>query len=172
MKAFQKITWALVLLCGSLACEKDVPFPKPTQEGLNTFGVKINGVKWLPKAGVSFTGGGDKLRGWYFPQEQVIAIEARRGVNDEVFILTVVDIKGVGAYNLNADSAKGSKTQFHGKVIDDQYFLLSTENNNLTITKLDTVKKVMSGTFSAQMIGLSNQKIKKLSEGVFDIRYE
>jgi hypothetical protein len=172
MNAFRKITWTLVLLFGTLGCEKDVPFPKLTQEGLNTFGVKINGVKWFPKAGLSFTGGGHKLRGWYLPQEHVVAIEACKGVNDEVIILTVVDVKGVGAYHLNADSTKGSKTQFHGKNIDDRYFLLSTENNTLIITKLDTVEKVISGTFNAHMVGLRNQTVKKLSEGVFDIRYE
>lgn len=172
MNAFQQILWTLVLLCSILGCEKDVPFPKPTQEGLGTFGVKIDGVKWLPKPGVSLTGGGYKLRGWYLTQEHVVAIEARQGVNDEVISLTVVDVKGVGAYHLNADSTKGSKTQFSGKNIDDRYFLLSNGNNTLTINKLDTVEKVMSGTFSAQLIGLRNQTVKKLSEGVFDIRYE
>lgn len=172
MTVFQQNLWTLLFLCGILGCEKDVPFPKPTQEGLGTFGVKIDGAKWLPKPGVSLTGGGHKLRGWYLAQEHVVAIEARKGVNDEVIILTVVDVKGVGPYRLNSDSTKSSQTRFSGKDVDDRYFLLSNANNTLIISKLDTVEKVMSGTFCAQVIGLRNQTVKKLSEGVFDIRYE
>ncbi len=36
------------------SCKKD-PLPKPTQEGLNTFGCKINGKNYVPKGRSSLT---------------------------------------------------------------------------------------------------------------------
>jgi hypothetical protein len=37
------------------ACQKD-KLPKPTQEGKNTFGCKINGKPWIPNGGPGFQG--------------------------------------------------------------------------------------------------------------------
>lgn len=31
------------------SCDKKEVYPGETQEGLNTFGVKIDGVNWMPK---------------------------------------------------------------------------------------------------------------------------
>jgi hypothetical protein len=158
------VTVALVIGCK----EKEV-LPSNTEEGLNTFGVKIDGKIWLPVTRLSVTGGGEKIRGGY--TGGVFAIVAKKGVTDEIITLVVRNVKSTGIYALNANSADGiDPTNFRGKYIDDDYFLKAGGVNEINITKFDTINKIASGTFKCQFQGKNKQITKNFTQGIFDVK--
>lgn len=54
------LTVTIVLVIG---CKDKEVLPSNTEEGLNTFGVKIDGKIWLAVTKFNITGGGEKIRG-------------------------------------------------------------------------------------------------------------
>lgn len=168
MKLIKVIVTVLVLVTFWSCKEKDV-LPAPTGEGLNTFGVKIDGKVWLPKQTISVVGSQPMLRSGY--SNGVMSITARRGVNDEVILLTIRDVRSEGNYVLNSDEDDWLPvSDYHGKDVDDNYVPYTGGVNEVRITKLDTVNKIAAGTFKCQLKGKNKQAIVNFTEGVFDVK--
>ena len=163
---------AVIIMHLNIGCKMKKVLPKTTQEGLNTFGVKINGKVWLPVQKLSVLGSGPKLDSDYYEDIGLLGITAKNGTNDEVLQLTVLDVRSVGSYSFNIDSKRGSATEYNGKLVDDRYFPYAGGISKINITKLDTVNKIVAGTFEVQLKGKNNGIIKNLTQGIFDLKYD
>jgi hypothetical protein len=163
---------AITFACIFSGCKEKEVYPPETQDGRNTFGVRIDGNKWLPNQASTVPLAPDKLKGEYLKEGGIVAITARRDNNDEIIVLTIADVNKTGIYAFNDDSSKSTRTEFRGDKIDDKYRSFSGGINEVNITKLDTINKIVSGNFKIQLKGLKNSAIKNLTEGIFDIKYE
>lgn len=165
------VSIAVLFSCGIFSCKEREMYPSETQKGLNTFGVKINGSKWLPnqRLGIIVP---DKLSGEYYKDGNVIAITATQHGNDEIIVLTIVDVTKPGIYAFNGDSSRSARTQFRGNKIDDEYRSFPEGVNEVNITKLDTINNVVAGNFKIQLKGIENHTIKNFTDGVFDVKYQ
>lgn len=65
MNSIAKLCVLLLSIGLLLACDRKDPLPKPTQEGKNTFGCKIDGKPWVPDGGTGFQAT-KPLRGGFF----------------------------------------------------------------------------------------------------------
>ncbi|KAA0989071.1 DUF6252 family protein [Dyadobacter aurulentus] len=170
MTKLQLILIAMTVASLIHSCKPKQILPEPTQEGLNTFGVKIDGKVWLPKGSFDFFGA-SKLHSSYYEHLGSLGITAQKATNQEVLKLVVLDIRSVGSYKLNVDDKRASKTEYSGKLVDDEYFAYAGGTNTVNITRFDTVNKVISGTFEVQLKGSKNNIIKNFSQGIFDVKY-
>lgn len=169
----QKISLtAIIIACLFSGCKEKEVYPSETQEGRNTFGVKIDGNKWLPNQASTVPVAPSRLRGEYIKEGGIVAVTARRDNNDEIIVLTILDVYKSGAYVFNGDTTKSARTEFKGDKIDDKYRLFSGGINEVEVTKLDTINKIISGNFRVQLKGVKNNTTKNLTEGIFDIKYE
>lgn len=163
---------AMTVTCLFSSCKEKEVYPSETQEGRNTFGVKIDGNKWLPNQASTVPVAPSRLQGEYIKQGGIVAVTARRDNFDEVIVLTIVDVFKTGHYTFNGDSTKSTRTEFSGDKLNDKYRLFSGGINEVNITKLDTINKIVSGNFKVQLKGITNNATKNLTEGIFDIKYE
>ncbi len=162
--ALLTVTVALVIGCK----EKEV-LPSNTEEGLNTFGVKIDGKIWVPESKIAIVNPVEKISVRYL--QGSLGITARKGATDEVITLVVRDIKSPGTYALNSNSTdRTTETNFQGKYIDDEYLLKSGGVNEINFTKFDTINKIASGTFKCQFQGKNKQITKNFTQGIFDVK--
>lgn len=171
MKIYRLVVTTVVFICATLGCKEKEMYPFESQQGLNTFGVKIEGNRWLPnqKLGIIVP---DKLTGEYHKQGGIVAVTATRDGNDEIIALTIVDVTKPGTHAFNGDSSRSSRTEFWGSNIDDKYRLFPGGINEVNITKLDTINKIVSGNFKIQLKGIKNHIIKDFTDGAFDVKYQ
>ncbi len=156
------------------SCDKDDNKPKTeleklppaTQTGARTFGCLLDGVAFIP--------GNENLakdcvyqyvNGYYF------SLQGTTYVNKESFRL------GLSTDNLKIEEGKTYTLQnkidgnASGKYFDDfgNYTTL-TEKGEMTITKLDLTKNIVSGTFFYD-IKDSNGILHKITNGRFDMSF-
>lgn len=151
--------------------------PPATQEGLNTFGCKINGKVWVPRVlpyGITI-------------RDIDVLVSEKNMTGGVAITCTLVDP------SLGLDewmSMSGGKTYFkpgtrcgsdeHVSLLyrsDDGQRFSSTyhlnDSNCVTITKIDTINNIISGTFKFTVhrdsINL-NDKIE-ITDGRFDLKY-
>jgi hypothetical protein len=177
----------LVLFCVAtalLGCKKsstpEIVFPAETREGLNTFGAYIDGVPFI--AATTLFGNVKPVNGIYEPGPNgffpsgflnIQGIDARYNqVQAGSITLQKQGVFGTGNYALSNDRNcidynlcdLGGYDQAS---LSRVYFV---ESGTLTITKLDTLQKIIAGRFSfvaRDTLGNRHQ----VTGGVFDIRY-
>jgi hypothetical protein len=182
----KRILIGLSLLFLFISCRKNhnnndsVKFPAETQSGLNTFGCYIDGNAFIPST--TLFGNVHPISVYYTPDSteyykagflSIQGVDARYSLDfaGRVWIQKL-QVFGTGDYSLRHvfncvrpydcdggvyDNAKENKT----------YFI---ESGKLTITKLDTLNKIVSGRFdftSKDTLG----NIKEVKGGVFDTKY-
>jgi hypothetical protein len=158
---------AVVIVCMILKMRKVLP--PATEKGLNTFGVKVDGKVWLPRQPFNVIGGPKVLHAYM--HDHVLGIVARKGFSDLAVTLIIPDVRSPGDYRLKGkteDYVHASK--YDRDLIDDEYFPFPEGYNEVRITKLDTVNKIVAGTFRVQLKG-KDGSIMDLTDGVFDVRY-
>jgi hypothetical protein len=165
----------MLLLIGLASCrEEEILLPKSTTEGLNTFGCKVNGKIWLPRQGLGIPSP-QSVSSFYNSSLRRFDLIGVQGGNEESIRLYVENISKVGKYNLVVSDKLFPDlylTTYDGNYVDDQYVLFSGATNELNITRLDTIQKIISGNFQVELKGIKNRKIVKLTEGIFDIKYD
>lgn len=175
----KKTVLITIVLLQLLACQKEPSLPLETQSGENTFGMLLDGELWLPNR-VPYSAFRD-VSAAYFPSCDVLGISAR---NFEERLFFSTKIEGEGVYLLSStfpvidcygDSTKNEgdlqgllKTQF--SETNTYYFLLDSLKSNLTITKFDTLRKIVAGRFEMKLYD-SNHSELNITEGVFDVNY-
>ena len=175
MKKIPKI-WLLAFV-GLLSCKDDeVLLPKATTEGLNTFGCKLNGEVWLPRKGFGLINNPPIIEAYYTKVKEVKSFNMvfLQGVNEKEIRLVTNELLKIGKYQFLKNSPffpEEYLTSYSGNYVDDKYVLFSSATNELTITKIDTVQGIVSGSFQVDLKGLKNGEIIKLTEGIFDIKY-
>jgi hypothetical protein len=165
----------LLLLLLTVNCEKDIPsktLPPITQEGKNTAGFLLDGEVWVPFVKCRyFSNPCADIHARYgepYAGSNEVEILLGREVNElksSLIITSYFPIKNSGDY---IDSVNIEFLSENGDV-NLRSFTKSSKypEGNFTITRLDTVDRIMAGTFS---FTLRNRKGKtvEITDGRFD----
>jgi hypothetical protein len=165
----------LLLGWGAVSCSSSDPeptLPPATQEGKNTFGCKINGKNWVPGGALESNWSWREyaLIGEYNTDREVFEISAMGNYNG---VKTYI---GLGTSNGNPKHSdilypnfsiyferNGKKWLYANKPLPTPYY-------EVTITKLDTINKIVAGRFHFMVISGANDTIK-VTDGRFDLKY-
>ena len=174
----------LLLITTSLlfSCKKEVSeLPPATQTGANTFGAKLNGEFWVPQGFGPFSAD-NLLEARRLPSGEIY-INARNFSKSPVeteFELFLIGVTGPGTYLLNTDLNSYPTTNGnYGYYVDrnitprNEWLTSSQYSGSVTITKLDTVARFVSGTFQFNAINLYNApQAISVTEGRFDVKFQ
>lgn len=184
MKTQYLICSLFLLLISSCKKEKGEQLPPITQEGRNTLGCLVDGKPFVP--GETLFGNINPLSCYYYSSTTnykagslfIQGIAVNKEVSGNIFIQRA-NIFSIGKYSLKSDSCssnnqcdvagyykKNEGTDYVGQGVT--YFSTMGE---LVISKLDTLNKIVAGTFyfSAKS---PNGKIREITSGRFDLRIE
>ncbi len=146
--------------------------PPSTQEGKNTLGCLIDGKVWVPLKSGWFD---RSVKAHYYKQHGYLGIYAQKefeGYGNPQHLSIFQDnvlVPGVYAINPDSDTVWSDTLGVCSPVFYPGY--KSLPGGKLTITKLDTIAQIISGTF--EFDGYSNicQDTLHITEGRFDIKY-
>lgn len=169
------ITTAMVI-----GCKKENEYPKPTQEGKDTFGMYVNGEVWVPSITRTILEP-DPLYAYYNKGNGDLSIFSFNREKEQNLKFHFYGIKKPGIYRfsfvrrfpteVNGGYEYGTDTtRFQ---IDDQYlnsyFLKDSTMSQLEITKIDTVWNIVSGKFYVTLFNKSDSSMK-ITNGIFDLK--
>ena len=180
---------SLAVLLALPACKKDDTdpngLPPATQEGKNTAGFLLNGQPWLPKA--SLVGNNPyKVSVVYGPfirnaHRLGISMYRYQDVNNSQFLtLYLAGTRQSGTFQLNQEinSAVISSPRPSYAVYsvsepgpDRTFYTGPTARGQVIITRLDTVARVVSGTFEAKVKQDGGPDSLAITQGRFDIKF-
>ncbi|WP_303310102.1 hypothetical protein [Hymenobacter sp. BT730] len=171
---------SLILLLTS--CKKDElsALPPATQEGKGTAGCLVNGKAWTPEYRVLLGMGGSNapfVTSWY-PSASgrsfyVVLSRVNEEENSEVyFFLPHIRQPGTFLLNQEANPMMTSSNPPYGEYRATRYssvcYTNPTAMGSLTITRFDTVAKVVSGTFEMHPVNAEGQ-VESITQGRFDL---
>lgn len=168
----------LILILVLFSCEKK-DLPEPTQTGKNTFGMLVNGVKWLPYLAESTPIEGSPINLYYDKSRCLLFIHATNQKNKEQIFLYAHGIARIGNYlfsyrnDISLDSlfTCADSTRFEmNNNCSNSYNLKDSLQSVLILTKLDTVNKIVSGTFSLKLYNSLGTTVD-ITDGRFDVAY-
>jgi hypothetical protein len=172
MKTYHFLLFAALLSATACIKMQDGPtLPPETQQGLNTFGCYVDDEIFLADATVYGTT--IPIFATYNSQTGYFYID---GINDNYgylktigsVIINVHSIYDVGNYSLDqwCESFDCDYALYRG----DNYGLFIAENGILIVTKLDTLRRIISGRFNFTGENNIGEK-KEITRGVFDVKY-
>jgi hypothetical protein len=171
---------AAVLLFAS--CKKEVnELPASTTTGANTFGAFLDGEMWIPQQFGVITA--NNLLEARMTGTGALIINARNfssSPTETEFEIYLKDVNGTGTYQLNQSTHK-----FPDQVANYGYFIKrkvmplnewisdASHTGMVSITRLDTAAKVVSGNFSFTAASVDSSAVPvKVTEGRFDIKLQ
>jgi hypothetical protein len=155
------------------------PLPKPTQEGKNTLGCRLDGKKWIPNGLPGAPGGGRSapvLGGYQKPIAGIkwfVHIQSYR--DQEGVILFLRDVVKPGVYELNqaTETFPRALTPSNYALYEtrsEAYLTDATHTGQVTITRADTVNWIISGTFEFTAVNRQDPgKVVRVTKGRFDV---
>lgn len=159
----------------------DFVLPAATTEGANTFGLVVNGRVWRNFDGEFGQRGNGNLFGSYDRKSGRFALTAMLEAKDlsESFTLIVDSLRVPGMYATTYPIEVGQalratrSLQFRANDVNEPY---RTEerggSGSITISLVDTVQRIVSGTFSGSLIRSGTRtKSTTITDGRFDVRY-
>lgn len=165
----------LVLVTISSSCKKE-KLPKPTQEGNNTLGCKIDGRIFVPKDALTFP----VLKGLVATysntsKEFTMSVSEPRNDNENGFqrylYIEVVN-PSIGKNIIGSKNFAEAEISYKNQ-LPQRYESNDSIGGIMTIEKFDTVSGIIAGTFSFRLAPRSNTTgILNVSEGRFDIKYK
>lgn len=159
------------------ACEP-TELPAPTNNGSDTFGMLVNGEKWIAYQPGMFTPGTNSADIMYFKNSSALVIYARTKKPKQSFYATV-NITKVGSYPFNK-ILYSEQDSTYVKLItsfcedencNDRYTLIDSINSRINITKFDTLNRIVSGTFYMRLLN-SNGNNVEIKDGRFDSKFD
>jgi hypothetical protein len=176
----KKLLFVFILLTS--ACER-TKLPAPTKEGADTFGMLVNGAKWIAYTPGLFTPGGIGADIYFNKKYSTLEISARNKNADQNIYFSI-KINGVGTYNFNKafreamntgnieDSINCKfKTRFeYSSDCFNSYFLTDSLKSKIIITKMDSTLEIVSGTFFMTLYNSAGTELK-ITDGRFDSNY-
>ena len=170
---------AALLIVLFTSCKKEVSdLPPETQTGANTFGAKVNGEVWIPQGFGPFPAN-NLLEARRIGGHVIInARNFSKSPRETEFEFFLKDVYSTGVYNLNTTSGYPTQNSSYGYYVKrnltptNEFMTSATHTGTVTITRLDTINFVISGTFqftAADIYG-SDPPIT-VSEGRFDIDF-
>jgi len=182
-----------VFILTFFSCEP-IGLPEITEEGKNTFGMLVNGEVWKRYYEISLmTWGTRNLKVKYNSSTSDLSIQVYSSDLNDFVRFYFSDIVGTGDYFFDCVDDKLScivESEGYFDCDNDAYFLCSTmfqrnqntynpedfflllnkNESNLHLTKLDTINKIISGTFSVNLYNCKG-KMLEITNGRFDARY-
>jgi len=153
------------------SCKKEDDLPKPNQTGANIMAAKIDGQLWQKKACFSCIAGGSALRINY--DNRILFAITGEDIKTYAIAIIIKELKNPGIFILG--NGKESNTASNYAVVytaTTNFYTSNINTGTITITKLDTVNKIISGTFE---FTAENEKdpsnIMKITEGRLDVKY-
>jgi hypothetical protein len=167
----------VIFLCGLIACEKDLP--KPTKDGKNTFGCKVNGKSWVPNGIMGPTPSPPVSLTYSLYKDdysvRIHAIRRIKGIKDNIDI-HLNNVNKPGTYSLNSDKTNCPwplKCENYGRYYtydpDSDYITSAQIGGTVTITRADTVAKIVSGNFSFKAVDQGGNQVT-ITKGRFDVK--
>ena len=152
--------------------------PPATQTGANTFGLKLNGEIWMPQ-GFAGIPDSDLLKARLLGDVLIITAQNFSSSPTETeFEMRIFGTTGTGTYLLNSNTSYPNGPTNYGYHVKrrvnplDEWITSATQTGWVTITKLDTTARIVSGTFQFNAANLVNAaQTISVMEGRFDIKY-
>ncbi|HEX2630900.1 MAG TPA: DUF6252 family protein [Chitinophagaceae bacterium] len=177
----KKLLLSFSVLLVLVSCKKEITeLPPPTQTGANTFGAKVNGSFFVPQ-GFGSLPASDILEVRRLPSKDVI-INARNfasSPNEKEFELRIKNVIATGVYPLNTTTTPGTSAASYGYYVkrnvtpENEWITSATYTGSVTITHLDTVNRIVSGTFEFNALNLYNApEPLSVTEGRFDVKWQ
>jgi len=183
MKALRLLLLLPLMSMTRCVLEPAPPFtlPAPTTEGANTMGLVVDGRTWRNFDG-EFGGGIDgNLQGRYDRASGYFELNAWLRAKDisESFGLMLDSLRQPGTHPITyrpepGASLRGMRTLiFRANDSDEPYTTQERGSaGSITITRLDTVQRIVSGTFSGNLFRSGTRtKSVSITDGRFDLRY-
>jgi hypothetical protein len=145
--------------------------PPPTQTGANTVGFLLNGKIWLP-GGSPFPI--PKMNAQYYRGNFSFSTNKKKADSvSQILSWSVFNVYSTGTYYFGplASFSDLYRIPFNSN-ISCQYYTNDSDwtNNKLEITRLDSVKRIISGTFKMRFIAPECDTIW-ITDGRFDAVY-
>ena len=148
------------------------PFPEETQEGNDTFGMYVNGKRWIQPAVLAST---FPLTANYNPS---LGLSIHASSTRQTMDLYIPDVVAPGDYYFDSKIDSIRYISYYTCLIkncarpspEDYYFLENKNESGLHLTKLDTVNKIVSGTFFLNLYNCEGDKLE-ITNGRFDAKY-
>jgi len=175
-----KLFIAGICMLSLAACNKEVSeLPEATQTGADTFGAKVDGAMWVPRGFGPFPAN-NILQVRYNTFTKGLVINARNyasSPNETEFEILLNDVNGPGTYIMNSNITSFPSNDNYGYYIKrtvtpkDEWVTSVANTGSVTITKLDLVENIVSGTFAFSAESLNGFSVPiSVTEGRFDIR--
>lgn len=163
------------------ACKKKIDeLPPATQTGANTLGAKVNGEFWIPQGFGPFPAN-DILEARIFPNND-LTIKAQnfsKSPTETEFELFITNVAAPGVYPLNTAVSYPRMTASYGYFVkrvltpSDEWITTTTATGTVTITRIDRVNMIVSGTFELNPASLYNSgQTLSITEGRFDLKLQ
>ena len=146
--------------------------PAATQTGANTFGCLINGKAFVPQNRSILQGPSIQCNyiytagGYHFT---AAADNKNQGIIVGTDSLAIAEGQTLTFKTFTPGNADASYTLYY-IIGENQYVTNNTVSGRLTITKLDPVKQIVSGTFYFDAVN-GNGETVKITNGRFDMLY-
>lgn len=150
--------------------------PEASQEGKNTFGFKLDGEIWIPYAKCKNFGNPcsqELYDGVVLPNRTspLLTLSARRENGSKTSFLVITSLVPITTKGNYIDSVNVSFTDEAGVNYSLPY-PRSLSQNNLIVTKIDSIGNIVSGTFQFTLVrNFGEPGTPKITEGRFDVRY-
>ena len=166
----------------TLACKKEKKvdqlslLPPATQIGTNTFGCLVNGTAFTPHAKASLFHHSVLVSDYgRYSQGYILNVSALQQPdnhdNDAVVQISTDSLKISEGITLPLTQyAAGHATGSYAKNIPDYSTNNGTATGQLTITHLDTVQRIISGTFYFKAVRQTGDTVR-VTNGRFDVHY-
>ena len=172
MKPYVRILILFVSIIFS--CKKDdtnviFTLPAKTQSGKNIFGFLNNSLVWTNYGQVCFPFAGgcsENLQGIFYISDGDIFIHADRVLNkvrsgdtrEFIDLYLTTKFRGAHNYSTAAFDSVSVGYRFKQQGQEEKLYLLSRFNPdfNITISKIDTINKILSGEFSGKLFKRTN----------------
>lgn len=177
------VVCSMLLLVGCEVWQDIKPgdnLPAKTKEGKNTFGCLINKKLFLPET--TLFGNVSPLNCYYYPSATdrfragslfIQGIDARYSlpIAGDVAIQKM-DVFKTGKYPLQSQSCSTNyqcdQTFYYNS---DEYTTYSAHSGELNLTRLDTINKIVSGTFEFNATNPEGKTVR-VTAGRFDVKYK
>ena len=168
-------------------CKKDNldpnGLPAATQEGKNTGGFLLDGQPWLPKASEignnPYTVSAAYGPFAYKAHRVSVSMFRYQNVNNSQSItLYLAGVRRPGTYQLNQEidpivisGPEPSHAYYRITSGARDFYTGPRANGHVTITRLDTVARVVSGTFDAKLKEDGGRDSLSITQGRFDVKF-
>ena len=176
----------LLPLLGMGKCERDpapvFTLPPVTQTGANTIGFVVDGRVWQNYGKAPYTANlSDNLKADYATQFKKLYVDASQTALNvrEIFGFELDSLAGVGVYQTTNKPVPNSipravRALGFGDELTNIYYssLLKGAKATITITKLDTIQRIIAGTFEGTLRQKDDStKLVHVTDGRFDVHY-